>query len=69
MPAPSTWDWSAIPEALNRVNAHLYSDLLLYNMGEELTDNRPDVSAGGRQWRHTAGFAGSGTTASSVPSR
>ena len=38
-------------EALNRVNAHLYSDLLLHDMGEELADNRPDVSAGGREWR------------------
>ena len=38
-------------DALNRVAAHLYSDLLLHDMGEELADNRPDVTANGREWR------------------
>ena len=38
-------------EALNRVAANLYSDLLLHDMGEELADNRPDVTANGREWR------------------
>ena len=37
--------------ALNRVNAHIYSDLLLHDMGEVLADNRPDGSANGREWR------------------
>jgi CxxC motif-containing protein (DUF1111 family) len=37
--------------ALNEVNAHIYSDLLLHDMGEELADNRPDGSATGREWR------------------
>ena len=38
-------------DALNEVDAHLYSDLLLHDMGEELADNRPDGSATGREWR------------------
>ena len=38
-------------EALNRVFVDLYSDLLLHDMGEELADNRPDVTANGREWR------------------
>ena len=37
--------------ALNGVAAHLYSDLLLHDMGEELADNRPDATANGREWR------------------
>ena len=37
--------------ALNEVNAHIYSDLLLHDMGEVLADNRPDGSATGREWR------------------
>jgi CxxC motif-containing protein (DUF1111 family) len=28
-----------------------YSDLLLHDMGADLTDNRPDFKASGRQWR------------------
>lgn len=39
--------------ALNEVDVHLYSDLLLHDMGEELADNRPDRSATGREWRTT----------------
>ncbi|MCY3743481.1 MAG: thiol oxidoreductase [Candidatus Poribacteria bacterium] len=38
-------------DALNEVEVHLYSDLLLHDMGEELADNRPDGSATGREWR------------------
>ena len=38
-------------EVLSRVSANLYSDLLLHDMGEELADNRPDVTANGREWR------------------
>lgn len=41
---------SPIP-ALDRVDANIYSDLLLHDMGEELADNRPDGSATGREWR------------------
>ena len=38
-------------DALNKVNAQIYSDLLLHDMGEVLADNRPDGSANGREWR------------------
>ena len=38
-------------QALNKVNVHIYSDLLLHDMGEVLADNRPDGSATGREWR------------------
>ena len=41
---------SPIP-ALNEVNAHVYSDFLLHDIGEELADNRPDGSATGKEWR------------------
>ena len=41
---------SPIP-ALDEVDAHVYSDFLLHDMGEELADNRPDGSATGREWR------------------
>ena len=37
--------------ALNEVSVHIYSDLLLHDMGEVLADNRPDASANGREWR------------------
>ena len=30
-----------------------YTDLLLHDMGEELTDNRPEFLASGREWRTT----------------
>ena len=33
------------------MEAHLYSDLLLHDMGPELADNRPDGSADGYEWR------------------
>ena len=33
------------------MDAHVYSDFLLHDMGEELADNRPDGSATGREWR------------------
>lgn len=41
---------SPIP-ALNEVDAHVYSDFLLHDMGEELADNRPDGDATGAEWR------------------
>lgn len=37
--------------ALNEADVHIYSDLLLHDMGEELADNRPDGLANGREWR------------------
>lgn len=39
--------------ALSNQTVHLYSDLLLHDMGDELADNRPDGSASGREWRTT----------------
>lgn len=37
--------------ALSNQPVHLYSDLLLHDMGDELADNRPDGDASGREWR------------------
>lgn len=39
-----------IPQ-LSRVEAHLYSDLLLHDMGESLADHRPDGGATGTEWK------------------
>ena len=36
---------------LNEANAHLYSDLLIHDVGAELADNRPDGSVNGQEWR------------------
>lgn len=41
---------SPIPQ-LSNVDAHLYSDLLLHDMGEALADGRSDGDATGREWR------------------
>jgi CxxC motif-containing protein (DUF1111 family) len=41
---------NAIPE-LSDVDADLYSDLLIHDMGPELADNRPDGDADGQEWR------------------
>ena len=41
-----------IPQ-LDQVDANLYSDLLLHDMGEDLADFRPDGSANGFEWRTT----------------
>jgi len=38
---------------LSRVDANLYSDLLLHNMGDALADFRQDGSADGFEWRTT----------------
>ncbi|MCH7820147.1 MAG: thiol oxidoreductase [Candidatus Marinimicrobia bacterium] len=38
---------------LNQVDANLYSDLLLHDMGNDLADFRPDGSADGFEWRTT----------------
>ena len=37
--------------ALANKTVHLYSDLLLHDMGDALADNRPDGQANGREWR------------------
>ncbi|TLG71448.1 di-heme oxidoredictase family protein [Methylocystis sp. B8] len=37
--------------ALNGVDIHPYTDLLLHDMGEELADGRDDFEAGPREWR------------------
>lgn len=36
---------------LNEVDAQLYSDLLLHDMGPVLADNRPDGDANGSEWK------------------
>ena len=41
---------SEIP-SLNNVDARLYTDMLLHDMGPTLADNRPDGSADGSEWR------------------
>ena len=41
---------NSIPQ-LNEVDVHLYSDLLLHDMGPELADNRPDREATGTEWK------------------
>ena len=40
-------------QQLDQVDANLYSDLLLHDMGDVLADNRPDGSADGFEWRTT----------------
>jgi CxxC motif-containing protein (DUF1111 family) len=39
--------------ALTNQPVDLYSDLLLHDMGDELSDHRPDGEASGREWRTT----------------
>lgn len=41
---------SPIPVLEGRT-VHLYSDLLLHDLGDELADGRPDGEASGREWR------------------
>lgn len=41
---------SPVPQ-LNNVEARLYSDLLLHDMGPALADHRPDGQANGLEWR------------------
>jgi len=38
-------------ETLSNRDIHVYSDLLLHDLGEELADHRPDGSADGSEWR------------------
>jgi CxxC motif-containing protein (DUF1111 family) len=40
-----------VVEALAFKDVHLYSDLLLHDMGDALADGRPDGGADGREWR------------------
>ncbi len=49
VPVMTTGD-SPVPE-LRNVDAHLYSDMLIHDMGPELADNRPDGSATGVEWK------------------
>jgi len=49
VPVMTTGD-SPIAE-LRNVDAHLYSDMLLHDMGEELADHRPDGDATGTEWK------------------
>ena len=45
-----TTDVNVVPQ-LSVVEANLYSDLLLHDMGPELADNRPDGDADGQEWK------------------
>jgi CxxC motif-containing protein (DUF1111 family) len=36
---------------LSHPTIHPYTDLLLHDMGAELSDDRPDFDATGREWR------------------
>lgn len=42
--------FSRLPQ-LSRQTFHAYTDLLLHDMGEALSDGRPDFEAGARDWR------------------
>lgn len=48
--ALETGDHPSLP-FLSRQTIHPYTDLLLHDMGEGLSDDRPDFLAGGREWR------------------
>ena len=45
-----TGDHPAFPQAAHQT-IRPYTDLLLHDMGEGLSDGRPDFLAGGRDWR------------------
>lgn len=45
-----TGNYSHIP-VLSNQKIYPYTDLLLHDMGEELSDNRPDFLANGNEWR------------------
>ena len=36
---------------LSKQTLHAYTDMLLHDMGEALSDGRPDFEAGARDWR------------------
>ena len=51
VPALITADmYSRMPQ-LSKQTLHAYTDLLLHDMGEALSDGRPDFEAGARDWR------------------
>ena len=50
VPEFQTGTGSPIPALRNRT-VHIYSDLLLHDMGPALADNRPDGQASGTEWR------------------
>ncbi len=50
IPTLATGDDAALPE-LRRQTFHPFTDLLLHDMGEGLSDGRPDHDAGGSEWR------------------
>jgi CxxC motif-containing protein (DUF1111 family) len=49
-PTVRTGTLAGVPSVTNQV-IHPYTDLLLHDMGPDLTDNRPDFQATGREWR------------------
>jgi CxxC motif-containing protein (DUF1111 family) len=51
-PALVTGEFPPLPQ-LARQTIHPYTDLLLHDMGEGLSDGRPDFEAGPRDWRTT----------------
>lgn len=50
VPQLRTGDFPELPELSNQT-IRPYTDLLLHDMGESLSDNRPVFDAGGRDWR------------------
>lgn len=50
VPTLRTGPFSAFPALADQI-IHPYTDLLLHDMGEGLTDGRPDHAAGPRHWR------------------
>jgi CxxC motif-containing protein (DUF1111 family) len=50
LPTLTTGTLAGVPEVSNQT-IHPYTDLLVHDMGPALADNRPDASAGGREWR------------------
>jgi CxxC motif-containing protein (DUF1111 family) len=61
-PRLHTGDYAPLP-ALSNVSIAPYTDLLVHDMGDELSDGRPDFRAGPRDWR-TAPLWGIGLTES-----
>ncbi|HEY4266292.1 MAG TPA: di-heme oxidoredictase family protein [Micropepsaceae bacterium] len=52
VPSLTTGDSPQFPQAAHKT-IHPYTDLLLHDMGEDLSDGRPDFDASGRDWRTT----------------
>jgi CxxC motif-containing protein (DUF1111 family) len=50
VPELKTGEFPPMPQ-LAQQTIHPYTDLLLHDMGEELSDDRPDFAASGSQWR------------------